>query len=123
MPLSAAAKNAMLDNEATRCLYLSLHTANPGSTGASEVTGGSPAYARKSATWTAAANGVAPLSASPTFDIPGSTTFQWVGFFTSSSGSTGWQGYVTLANPVVISSQGTWVTVPIALDINAVQSA
>lgn len=31
--------------------YISLHTADPGTTGTNEATGGSPAYARKQTTW------------------------------------------------------------------------
>jgi hypothetical protein len=50
----------------------SLHTADPGTTGASEVTGGSPAYARKALSWTAGTTGTATASA--TFDVPASTT-------------------------------------------------
>lgn len=33
--------------------WISLHTASPGTTGANEATGGSPAYARKQTTWSA----------------------------------------------------------------------
>lgn len=50
----------------------SLHTAAPGTTGASEVTGGSPAYARKTLTWTAGTTGSATATA--TYDVPASTT-------------------------------------------------
>ncbi len=50
----------------------SLHTADPGATGASEVTGGSPAYARKALTWTAGTTGTATASAG--FDVPASVT-------------------------------------------------
>jgi hypothetical protein len=37
--------------------YLSLHTADPGTTGAFEASGGSPAYARKALSWTAGRHG------------------------------------------------------------------
>lgn len=50
----------------------SLHTADPGTTGASEVTGGSPAYARKALTWTAGTTGT--TTASATYDVPASIT-------------------------------------------------
>jgi len=74
--------NALADYEASRVGYLSLHTASPGTTGANEATGGSPAYARKAITWNAA-GAVGPLgsTAQPatvgvawgtevTFDVP-----------------------------------------------------
>ncbi len=51
----------------------SLHTAAPGTTGASEVTGGSPAYARKALSWTAGTTGKS-TAARVTFDVPASTT-------------------------------------------------
>ena len=37
--------------------WISLHTSNPGTTGANEATGGSPAYARKQTTWGSASTG------------------------------------------------------------------
>jgi hypothetical protein len=58
----------------------SLHTAYS-STGANEVTGGSPAYARKAATWAAASGRSKATSASMVFDVPASTTVRWVGFW------------------------------------------
>lgn len=58
----------------------SLHTAYS-STGANEVTGGSPAYARKAATWAAAAGRSKATSASMVFDVPAATTVRWVGFY------------------------------------------
>ena len=55
--LPAAQANAMLDAAFTAATvyYLSLHTATPGTTGASEVTGGS--YARQAITFGSAAAG------------------------------------------------------------------
>lgn len=52
-----------------------LFTADPGTSGSvtGEVTGGSPAYARKALTWTAgASDGI--VTASATFDVPTGTT-------------------------------------------------
>jgi hypothetical protein len=60
--------------------YASLHTAYS-ATGASEVTGGSPAYARKSATFAAASGGSKASSNAPVFDVPASTTVRFVGFW------------------------------------------
>lgn len=52
---------------------ISLHTADPGTTGANEVTGGTPAYARKTTTWTGGtADGVVTGSA-VVFDVPAGT--------------------------------------------------
>lgn len=67
--------------------YVSLHTADPGTTGTSEVTGGAPAYARKAATWTAGSvDGVVTVTV--TFDVPASTTVTYVGLWTASTAGT-----------------------------------
>lgn len=80
-----AAKNAMLDAEPST--HLSLHTAWS-ATGANEVTGGSPAYARKAATWNAAASASAALAAAVTFDVPAGTTARYVGRWTALTAGT-----------------------------------
>lgn len=88
MALSTTAANTMLDAVAADADYASLHTANPGSTGASEVTGGSPAYARKTITWNAASGGNLDSSNSPVFDIPAGTTVTHWGVWSAASGGT-----------------------------------
>lgn len=61
-------KNAMLGADPSA--YLSLHT-DWSATGANEVSGGSPAYARKAASWGGASGGARVLSAAVTLDMPG----------------------------------------------------
>lgn len=80
MSLTVAAKNTMLN--ALTIDTASLHTAFPGLTGANEVTGGSPAYARQAVTFGAAAGGTRALSAAVTFNVP-ATTVRWFGFWVS----------------------------------------
>lgn len=82
-----ATLNAALDAVGALGGWLSLHTADPGTTGASELTGGSPAYARKQTTWGAASAGVKTGSAQ-TIDIPGARTIGWFGVWTASTGGT-----------------------------------
>lgn len=53
--------------------YISLHTASPGTTGANEATGGSPAYARKLTTWTAGASDGVTSGSEVTIDLPAGT--------------------------------------------------
>jgi hypothetical protein len=62
----------------------SLHTAFPGTTGANEVTGGAPAYARKAITINAASGGQRLLNAAVTFDVPAST-IRWIGYWNSAT--------------------------------------
>ena len=89
MSLTIAAKNTMLN--ALTVDTASLHTAFPGLTGANEVSGGSPAYARKAVTFGAAAGGSRALSAAVTFDVP-ATTVRWFGFWVSGT-YVGYDGY------------------------------
>lgn len=67
-------------------LYASLHTAYS-TTGANEVTGGSPAYARKSATFGAAASGARASSNTPVFDVP-ATTVRFIGLWSAVTAGT-----------------------------------
>lgn len=61
----------------------STHTADPGATGASEVTGGTPAYARKAITWVpGTVDGI--YAAQVTFDIPAATDVTHVGLWDAS---------------------------------------
>jgi hypothetical protein len=82
---TAACKNLMLDS--IGITHLSAHTAYS-ATGANEVTGGSPAYARKSVTLAAASGGSKAASTQPTFDIPASTTVRWLGYWTAITAGT-----------------------------------
>jgi hypothetical protein len=88
----------------TNAAYASLHTADPGTTGTSEVTGGSPAYARKALTWSAGlVDGV--VTASATFDVPSGVTVTHAGVFTAVTGGT-FLDKVTLTSQA-FGSQGT----------------
>jgi hypothetical protein len=89
--LATAAKDLMLDAldeaQAAGMKFGSLHSAYS-ATGANELTGGSPAYARKAATWNAASGGSKILSASMAFDVAGGSTVRFVGFSTAVTGGT-----------------------------------
>lgn len=68
---------------AAQAAFMSLHTALPGLTGASEVVGGAPAYARQAITWTAGtADGVLTATVPP-FDVPAGVTVTHVGLWTT----------------------------------------
>lgn len=84
MPHTTTGCNAMLD--AIGVTHASLHSAFPGNTGANEISGGSPAYARQAVTFAAAASKARAQTGSASFDIPASTTVRWVGFWTAASG-------------------------------------
>jgi hypothetical protein len=88
MRFSDQAVRVMLDAldeaQAEGITHLSLHTAYSAS-GANEVSGGSPAYARKAATWSAASGRSKALSSSVVFDVPAGTTVRWVGGWDAST--------------------------------------
>lgn len=87
MGMNNALKNAMLSHAGSLVGYMSLHTEYPASTG-NEISGGSPAYARKAVTWNAAANGSMIASNQPVFDVPASTTIKAVGFWSAATSGT-----------------------------------
>ena len=78
--------------------HASLHAGAPGTTGANEISGGSPLYARKPLTWAAGAvDGT--VTASATFDVPSGVTITAAGLWTALSGG-------TFLDSVTITSQG-----------------
>lgn len=82
-----ATANLVADYFGTLGTWVSLHTASPSTTGANEVTGGSPAYARKQTTWGAATGGLI-TGTEVTFDVPPGTTVTHVGIFTAVTSGT-----------------------------------
>jgi hypothetical protein len=85
MTFGTAYANTLLD-AALDGAYVSLHTGDPGSTGANEVTGGS--YARQVPTYSAAASKEKPTSATCDFSGMPACTVTHVGAWTASSGGT-----------------------------------
>lgn len=107
MALSNSGKDVMLDELATVAVYASLHTADPGTSGTSEVTGGSPSYARQSITWNAASAGNLDSSNQPVFNIPSGTTVAYFGLWSASSGGT-FYGGGSLSSSETFAAQGTY---------------
>ena len=96
-------KNLMLDALGSACGFMALYTDVDGTT---EVSGGSPAYARKAITWNAASGGAKTISNAPVFDIPAGTTVRAIGFVTAVSGGT--QHAVDDVTAEVFAGQGTY---------------
>lgn len=84
MPLIAAEANQMLTTEAARLAYLSIHTADPATSGANEAAGGS--YTRQALVWGAASSG--SISANQSTFTPNSGTYGWGGYWTAATGGT-----------------------------------
>lgn len=117
MPYTESSKNLMLDALTATITHISLHTADPGTDGSNEVSGGSPAYARVAVSWEPASGGVAAISNTPTFDVPGSTTVTHMGFWTSDVGGTFIGGCAVI--PETFNNQGTYPVTAASLDLNA----
>ena len=62
--------------------YVSAHTADPGTTGTAEATGGSPAYARKLTTWTGGTVDGVVTGSQVTIDVPAGT-YTYIGIFSA----------------------------------------
>jgi hypothetical protein len=77
--------------------YVSLHSAYSTS-GANELTGGSPAYARLAASWGSASGNSMSLTSTPyTFNVPASSTVAFVGYWDSLTGGN-FQGMFPVGN-------------------------
>jgi hypothetical protein len=88
MALASNALDAMLDELGTLITFASLHTDVIGSGSGNEVTGGAPAYIRKSLTWSASSGGAMDSSNTQAFDVPAATTIARVGFFSAETAGT-----------------------------------
>ena len=86
--------------------YISLHTADPGTTGASEVSGG--AYARVAVTWTASSGGsAASNSGALTINVPASTTATYFGIWSAITSGTYYIGGALSPTVTTGGSAGT----------------
>lgn len=75
--LTTYAKNLMLGGGTLAPDFLSAHDGFPGSTGANEISGGTPAYARKAVTFAAPSGGTRTTAGPVAFDIPAGRTVRW----------------------------------------------
>jgi hypothetical protein len=96
----------------TKVLYVALFTTTPtNTTPGTEVTGGSPAYARKAITFTNGSAG--QTSGTVTFDVPAGTTVKGTGLYDAATGGN-YKGGKSSADEV-FSSQNTYqVTITLA---------
>lgn len=107
MAFTPAAKEAAATAVTALGNTISLHTGDPGITGTAEATGGSPAYARKTTTWTAGSSDGSVTGSQVTFDVPAGT-FSYMGIW---NGSTFIAGFA-LSSPAVLGAQGQVLVTP-----------
>lgn len=105
--LTTSGKNEVLDSGSNwPPAYLSVHSVDAPTDNTTEPSGGSPAYARKAASWSAASAGSKALSASVTFDVPAAFTVKSVGLWTALTNGT-LLGYWDVTDEVY-AGQGTY---------------
>lgn len=111
------AKNVMLDALAGVLTRISLHSGDPGAANAAdnELSGGSPAYARKAVTWAAASGGSMDETTSPTFDVEGGDTVSWIAGWNTAGTVRYFKKDVT---DEVFGAQGTYQLTDLDLDLN-----
>lgn len=97
-------KNTLATAYGNAAAYAALYSTVPGSSAGTELSGGSPAYARKAITWGAASNGV--ITATVTFDVPSGATVAGAGYHTALTGGTYLDGGSVTSQ--AFSSQGTY---------------
>lgn len=94
---------------------ISLHSASPGGSGANEISGGSPAYARKDTSVQSPSGGVVALLAAPVvFDVPAGATVAYAGLWTS--GGT-FKGSKALPSSETYTGQGTYTLTAASLTL------
>ena len=86
MPIAVNATKETLATAYTALgAWISLHTSDPGSTGANEATGGSPAYGRKQTTWTAGSSDGIVAGSEVSIDVPAGS-FTHAGIWSAATG-------------------------------------
>ncbi|CRK59090.1 Phage protein [Alloactinosynnema sp. L-07] len=108
MGFTDTAKQTALDAVAAAAAWITLHTADPGTTGASEVAGG--AYTREQTTWAAFAGG-SRVGSQVTFDVPAGVTITHWGIRTAASGGTFYYGG-TLSASETFGAAGQYLFTP-----------
>lgn len=88
--------------------YISLHTADPGTTGTSEATGGG--YARKQTTWTGGATDGSVPGSQVTIDAA-AATYTHMGIWSAVSAGT-FVGGLPLSSSVVLGATGQVLVTP-----------
>lgn len=104
--LTVAAKNLMLAALADVALWASLHDGDPDTTGANEITGGTPPYARQPVTWNPPAGGDLDNLANPLFDVPAGADVDHFGLWSAATGGTFYGG--DTCSPEHFTNQGTY---------------
>jgi len=108
MPFTTAPENDAVNAVKGAATFISLHTGDPGGTGANEVTGGS--YARVATAW-GATSGSQSTGSAAVLNVPAGTTITHWGLWTAGSGGTFYYGGALPASEN-FGSAGTYSLTP-----------
>ena len=97
--------------------YVSLHTADPGTTGASEVT--STSYSRVAVSWGSPSSGSVSNSGALSINLPASTTASYFGVWSASTSGTYYIGGALSPSITTGASAGTVSIAASALSVSA----
>lgn len=101
---AASVKQAQAGAYATATPFQALYSTAPTTSAGTELTGGTPAYARKATAWTAQpAN---PISTTGTFDVASGSTVAGTGFHSAATAGNYLDGVALTSQ--TFSSQGTY---------------
>lgn len=103
--LNPTSRTAMANFYATQAPWCALTSTAPTATAGTEISGGSPAYARRASNWGAGANS-AVVSTPAAHDVPSGTTVAGVQYHSAQTAGTYWDGVPVTAQS--FSSQGTY---------------
>lgn len=105
--LTTAGKNEVLDSgSGWPPGFLSVHNVDAPTDNTTEPSGGSPAYARKAATWGAAGSGAKALTGTYQFDVTAGFNVKSVGLWSALTNGTLW-GYFDVTDEA-FAGQGTY---------------
>ncbi len=108
MAFTNAAKEAAALAVTALGAYISLHTADPGTTGTSEATGGG--YVRKLTTWTGGASDGSVPGSQVTIDVA-AATYTWAGIWSASTSGT-FVGGLPLSASAILGATGQVLVTP-----------
>jgi hypothetical protein len=112
--MSTTAANALLNTWGSTYHWVSLHTADPGTTGANEVN--TSGYVRQSITWPAAASSQMVWTGSISFTISSALTVVYWGLWSASTSGTWGDGQVLgVARTFGSAATLTLTRLPVAL--------
>jgi hypothetical protein len=118
MPLTTFGQNAVGDEIynlsggtfPTGEAWISLHSADPGLTGANELTGGAPAYARKQNTFPAFSGGTQDNDTAILFDVPAGNVVGWGIWDASTAGNCFQTGWFSTVSALAVVRSGDLAT-------------